>query len=93
MSLNSVLNIFTMLSALFAEAAHAIVAFLNVLVKLHLLFLLCKTAQYLVSERYSGKNQKQGSSEGRKLKKVMNLYNICFLQFYIFPLFSDMRAL
>lgn len=37
MSSNAALNIFMMLSVLFAEAAHGILAFLNVLIKLHLL--------------------------------------------------------
>lgn len=37
MSLNAVLNIFVMLSVLFAKVTHGILAFLNVLAKLHLL--------------------------------------------------------
>lgn len=69
MSSNAVLNVFMMLSVLFAEAAHGILAFLNVLVKLHLLVCFVKLLSILWV-RDSGKNQKQDSSEGSKLKKV-----------------------
>lgn len=47
MSSNAVLNIFMMLSVLFAEAAHGILAFLNVLVKLHLLVCFVKLLSIL----------------------------------------------